>query len=68
MSTATRTLIVDDDPDVHSLLAAALAAPDRQIDSAYDGLAGLRMIEESHYDAVWTWLRFPSGGGFPRER
>jgi CheY-like chemotaxis protein/anti-sigma regulatory factor (Ser/Thr protein kinase) len=63
MSTATRTLIVDDDPDVHSLLVAALAAPDRQIDSAYDGLAGLRMIEESHYDVVLTDVNMPGLDG-----
>ncbi len=63
MSATTRTLIVDDDPDVHQLLVAALNAPDRHIESAYDGLAGLRMIEESPYDVVLTDVNMPGLDG-----
>jgi CheY-like chemotaxis protein len=63
MAVAKRILIVDDDPDVHGLLRAALAAPDRTIESAYDGRAGLRMVEQSSFDVVLTGLELPGLDG-----
>jgi CheY-like chemotaxis protein/anti-sigma regulatory factor (Ser/Thr protein kinase) len=58
-----RILIVDDDPDVHQLLIAALAAPDRSIDSAYDGLEGLGRLEAAPYDLVLTDVNMPKLDG-----
>lgn len=58
-----RILIVDDDPDVHGLLHAALDAPDRRIESAYDGRAGLRLVERTPYDLVLTDLNMPELDG-----
>src|SRR5258707_3698767 len=63
MGTAKRILIVDDDPDVHPLLAAALQAPDREIESASDGLAALGRVEASHYDLVLTDVNMPGLDG-----
>ena len=58
-----RILIVDDDADVHGLLRAALDAPDRRIESAYDGRAGLRLVENAAYDLVLTDLNMPGLDG-----
>ena len=58
-----RILIVDDDPDVQKLLEIALQAPDRELQSAYDGLAALRCIETAPYDLVMTDLNMPGLDG-----
>lgn len=63
MSAPKRILIVDDDPDVHRLLAAVLDAPDRQIESAYDGLAALHCVESAPYDLVMTDMNMPGLDG-----
>src|SRR6202035_1409721 len=63
MAVAKRILIVDDDRDVHSLLRAALDAPNRKIESAYDGRAGLRLVEAAPYDLVLTGLELPGLDG-----
>jgi CheY-like chemotaxis protein/anti-sigma regulatory factor (Ser/Thr protein kinase) len=58
-----RILVVDDDRDVHSLLEAAIKAPDRVIDSAYDGLEGLQFVEATPYDLVLTDVNMPKLDG-----
>lgn len=63
MNGQKRILIVDDDPDIHPLLAAAIGAPDRQIESAYDGLVGLRCVEDVPYDLVMTDVNMPGLDG-----
>lgn len=54
---------MDDDPDIHHLLRVALQAGDRQIESAYDGLEGLRSIEAIAYDLVMTDVNMPGLDG-----
>lgn len=63
MALLKRILIVDDDRDVHASLRAALDAPDRLIESAYNGHAGLRLIENAAYDLVLTNLTLPGLDG-----
>jgi CheY-like chemotaxis protein/anti-sigma regulatory factor (Ser/Thr protein kinase) len=63
MAVSKRILIVDDDPDVHGLLRAVLDAPFRRIESAYDGEAGLRLVENAPYDLVLTDLNMPGLDG-----
>src|ERR1700730_4170272 len=63
MAVPKRILIVDDDPDVHGLLRAALEAPNRLIESAYDGRAGLRLVQNAPYDLVLTDLNMPGLDG-----
>ena len=63
MAVLKRILIVDDDRDVHRLLRAALDAPDRKIESAYDGRAGLALVEKNPYDVVLTSVELPALDG-----
>jgi len=63
MSDLKRILNVDDDPDVHELLRVALQTGDRQIESAYDGLEGLRSIEAAAFDLVVTDVNMPGMDG-----
>ena len=63
MGAPKRILIVDDDPDIHRLLKAALESPDRSIDCAADGLAGLRAMESTAYDLVVTDVNMPGLDG-----
>jgi len=63
MAVPKRILIVDDDPAVHGQLVDALQAPDREIDSAHDGLKGLALIEATPYDLVLADLTLPGLDG-----
>lgn len=63
MSAIHRILIVDDDADVHRLLAAALEAPEREIESVYDGIEGLKRVESGSFDLVLTDVNMPGMDG-----
>src|ERR1700728_586345 len=54
MPEAKRILIVDDDPDVHHLLTTALKETDCYIESAFDGLEGLKKVEDAPWDLLIT--------------
>jgi len=58
-----RILIVDDDPDVHGLLKLALNAKDRELHSAFDGVEGLRRVEQETWDLVLTDVLMPRMDG-----
>ncbi len=54
MPEAKRILIVDDDPDVHRLLTFALRETGCYLESAFDGLEGLKKVEDAPWDLVIT--------------
>src|SRR5580658_7883602 len=58
-----RILIVDDDPDVHDLLEIALKDTGRHIESAFDGIEGLKKLEGAHWDLVITDVIMPGMDG-----
>lgn len=51
---AKRILIVDDDEDVHGLLAIALRDTGYSLESAFDGIEGLHKFEAARWDLVIT--------------
>ncbi len=59
MGARNSILIVDDDPDIHELLTAALAEESYVIDHAYDGLQALKTLETRPVDLVITDIRMP---------
>jgi DNA-binding response OmpR family regulator len=63
MPKATSILIVDDDPDIHHLLAAALKDGDYRIEDRYDGLEALSFLEDQSCDLVITDVRMPGLSG-----
>ncbi|HEX6895699.1 MAG TPA: response regulator [Bryobacteraceae bacterium] len=58
-----RLLVVDDDPDIHVLLASILADTHCDLESAYDGKQGLAMLDAQPYDLVLTDVRMPGLDG-----
>lgn len=54
-----RVLIVDDDPDIRTILAAGLADARYLCDEAANGPAAIAMVEKSEYDIVFMDLLMP---------
>jgi CheY-like chemotaxis protein/anti-sigma regulatory factor (Ser/Thr protein kinase) len=55
-----RILVVDDDPDIHALLAVSTKEMPWHLDAAYDGLEGLsRLAQSGPYDLVLTDICMP---------
>ncbi len=63
MPNANKILIVDDDPDIHRLLAAALSAENYLIEDRFDGLEALSLLETQPCDLVITDVRMPGLDG-----
>jgi CheY-like chemotaxis protein len=63
MPNANRILIVDDDLDIHRLLAAALSGTNYVIEDRYDGLEALSFLETQLCDLVITDVRMPGLDG-----
>ena len=63
MSAANNILIVDDDPDIHHLLAVALGSGKYLIADAYNGLEALSALEARPCDLVITDIRMPGVDG-----
>ena len=62
-------LIVDDEPEVASLLAEILADDAHRVETAYNGLAALDKLRDGTYDLIISDLRMPhlDGPGLYRE-
>ncbi|MCG2769805.1 MAG: HD domain-containing phosphohydrolase [Chloroflexota bacterium] len=58
-----RVLVVDDHPNVRSLLATILTHMDYRVDTASDGLKAIRMLAGASYDLVITDLKMPRMDG-----
>ena len=58
-----RVLIVDDDPDIHVLLASMLAPAGCSVEAAADGEAALTKLEAARYDLVLTDVLMPGMDG-----
>jgi DNA-binding response OmpR family regulator len=63
MPNVNSILIVDDDPDIHHLLAAALKDRNCLIEDRYDGLEALFFLETQPCDLVITDVRMPGLNG-----
>ena len=59
-----RVLVVDDDPNVADMLRQFLAESDFSLESAQDGLAGLKSIETNRPDILLLDLIMPNLDGF----
>src|SRR5262249_25582583 len=58
-----RILIIDDDPDMWSLLEQTLKSSGYEIEVAADGKEGLRLYDSNKADVVITDLYMPRKGG-----
>lgn len=63
MPDASSILIVDDDPDIHQLLATALSDGNYVIENKYDGLDALALLHAKSFDLVITDVRMPGLNG-----
>ena len=59
-----RILVLDDDPDILSVLEATLRAAGHDVFGAGDGAAGLRLARERAFDLVVTDMMMPEKDGF----
>jgi signal transduction histidine kinase/HD-like signal output (HDOD) protein/CheY-like chemotaxis protein len=55
----SRILVIDDEEIIREILTEALTVSNYQVDTAGDGLEGLRKLSESKYDCVLLDLRMP---------
>lgn len=58
-----RILVVEDDRNVRGLLATMLHAEGYEVDTASDGIGGLRDLHDHTYDLVLLDLMMPDLGG-----
>jgi two-component system NtrC family sensor kinase len=64
-----RVLVVDDEPEISSLLADTLGADGHQVETAANGAIALQMLHARTYDVIVSDLRMPEldGPGLYRE-
>ena len=62
-TTMTHILVIDDDPEITSLLKTALSNDTTHVQTAHDGRAGLRLLREYRFDLVITDIIMPKTDG-----
>src|SRR5579859_389404 len=60
----TRILVVDDDPILREFATVHLASPSATVDTACDGMAGRRLLDQHSYDVVLLDIEMPGQDGF----
>jgi two-component system response regulator AtoC len=58
-----RLLIIDDEANMRHMLSTVLKKADYLVDTASDGRAGLKMIEQTRYDFILCDIKMPHMGG-----
>jgi len=64
MPSAVNILIIDDDEALSSLLASELTPLGYTVDSAFDGEAGIKKVQEKFYDIALLDIHLPKVDGF----
>jgi len=64
MPKQTKILLIDDDPDVHSVVKKILEPKSYEVVSAYDGDEGLRKVVEERPDLIILDVIMPGKHGF----
>jgi DNA-binding response OmpR family regulator len=64
MPKQSRILIIDDDPDVHTVVKKILEGKSYEVISAYGGLEGLRMVVDERPDLIILDVIMPGKHGF----
>jgi len=64
MPKQTRILLIDDDPDVHTVVRKILEAKAYEVISAYDGFEGLRKVVDERPDLIILDVIMPGKHGF----
>jgi len=64
MPKQTKILLIDDDPDVHSVVKKILEPKSYEVMSAYDGDEGLRKVVEERPDLIILDVIMPGKHGF----
>lgn len=58
-----RILVIEDDPDMARVLRDKLVSFGYEVDTAFDGAAGLDAFRRNHYDGMTTGIRMPEVDG-----
>jgi len=64
MPKQTKILVIDDDPDVHTVVKKILEPESYKVTSAYDGFEGLRKVVEERPDLIILDVIMPGKHGF----
>jgi len=64
MPNQTKILVIDDDPDVHTVVKKILEPKSYKVLSAYDGAEGLRKVVEEKPDLIILDVIMPGKHGF----
>ena len=64
MPKQTKILVIDDDPDVHTVVKKILEPQSYKVVSAYDGFEGLRKVVDERPDLIILDVIMPGKHGF----